>query len=196
MTTVVFLMLAIPTGWTQYLQNEPAVPPLLEGIRYCAMEPMAGTKGSDGLRWFKEITAGAQSCVRNAAAVQVGRESWLIYANMAGQIRALVVGDLPAIDEETCESIRRGATAPNFDLSRLAENVATQQRRILLQSEEAKPARTSRDRLQFALCHGALVKLLREHGLERVLSRAESERLNRVHRGDPVPHGGGAAVNR
>jgi len=199
MPIIISLFLATTAVHAQYLGNEPAVAPLLAGIRFCAMEPMAGAQDSKGLQWLKEVKSGDQLCTHNAAVVKDSRGALLVYANSAGQLRGLKINDSAtpsALDESTCRQIKGGATGPDFNLRDFAERVALQQKRILLESEAARPARTTEDRLQFALCHDSLKKLLSGHGLTKHLTKDEDERLTRVHRGQPVLHGGGGAADR
>ncbi len=199
--SIAILFLAVVFGANaQYLGNEPAVAPLLEGIRFCAMEPMAGAENVKGLQWLKEVRSGDQTCTKNAAVVPDQRGVWLVYENKAGQVRVLRLGDMGSpgiVDSSICQQIQNGVSGPDFSMRNLAERVAEQQKQILLASESARPSRTTEDRLQFALCHDSLVKLMNVQGLRKILSRAENERLTRVHRGDnPVPHGGGGAAGR
>lgn len=184
-------------AYAQYLPNEPAVAPLLEGIRYCAMEPMAGAEDLKGLQWIKEVKSGDSVCAKNAATVQDEKGTWIIYENSSGQIRAVRLqgsNSPSSLDEPTCRLVQGGASGPDFSTRGLAATVASHQKKILLKSESARPNRTTEDRLQFALCHGAMVKLLNENGLAAQLSRAENEKLTRVHRGStPDPASSGSA---
>lgn len=181
----------------QYLASEPPVAPLLEGIRFCAMEPMAGVGDARSLQWLKSVRSGDQPCAQNVALIDDEEGNWIIYQNSSKQIRSLRIegrAGIDNVDRTTCQKIQKGEGAPNFDIRQVAERVARQQKRILLESEAARPARTREDRLQFALCHGAFVKLLDKYKLERLVSREENKRLTNVHRGpSPAPLGGGAA---
>lgn len=186
MLIAIHLLLFSLGSYAQYLASEPPVAALLEGIRYCAMEPMVGVEKSRGLQWLKDVRSGDQSCAQNVALIEDEKGNWVVYQNSAKQIRALRIEGRVGrdnVDRSTCQKLQLGESAPDFDIRQVAERVALQQRRILLESEAARPARTREDRLQFALCHGALSKLLDEYKLRKVLSRAENDRLTLVHRG-------------
>lgn len=164
----------------QYLANEPAVGPLLEGIRFCVKEPMPGVQSSGELRWIDTLKFEDEVCARNVASVTDARGTWIIFENSAGQVRSQKVSG--AIDQTSCREIKSGASSTDFNIRSLAETVALSQKKILLESEAARPARTTKNLLQFALCHGALNKLIESHSLKRILNRAEATRITNVHR--------------